>query len=349
MISPIELFGYEREFPYCYEAYNTIDQALIEFESVMNEETQTTLLEDLEYSIFGESVFGKKKKKSPDPVPQLKTDDSSTMFGAVGRLVRKIIDALRDAVEAVIDKIDSLTFGKKSDLQKVEKIAKANPAYAEQIREAFASGALNLQDVKTMNEANIQIEKLIKELNAGAEPKGIIGKVEAVCKKFNNSEITKAASTGLKMGRDAVGLYKDIRSIPKMLDEAQQSKENIKLRRKKREDNLAKCFAQAEKDIKNETDPKKKKKLQGYWEARLYCEGQMAKNDTVAVNAIGRRFNTLFQKFGRIADKFYTDDTKAEYHENLRKRAAELEKEENEKAQANTPPNTKDKKKGGKR
>lgn len=128
----------------------------------------------------------------------------------LGEQVLKILKAFKDFIAGIADKIRSIGFGSKSDIQKAQKLIERYPEFEDEIRVSFEKGQLSLADVRTLGELDKTFDSLIKGLaNGSIDTNTATGKMEKAVKNFNLEATAKTAATTIGVGTAIFKLFNE--------------------------------------------------------------------------------------------------------------------------------------------
>ena len=128
----------------------------------------------------------------------------------LGEQVLKILNAFKDFIAGIADKIRSIGFGSKSDIQKAQKLIERYPEFEDEIRVSFEKGQLSLADVRTLGELDKTFDNLIKGLaNGSIDTHTATGKMAKAAKTFDIESSAKAAAATIGVGTAVFKLFNE--------------------------------------------------------------------------------------------------------------------------------------------
>lgn len=111
--------------------------------------------------------------------------EGKNIFEKIGEKLIEISKKFVKAIEIIAEKIKELMFKGKSDSQKLEALIKKNPSYANEIKIAFDKGALDLNDIKSLNELDKAFDEIMKlSKRENVDPKSLKAKWNKAKDKF---------------------------------------------------------------------------------------------------------------------------------------------------------------------
>jgi hypothetical protein len=128
----------------------------------------------------------------------------------LGEQVLKILSAFKDFIAGIADKIRSIGFGSKTDIQKAQKLIEKYPEFEDEIRVSFEKGQLSLADVRTLGELDKTFDNLIKGLaNGSIDTDKATGKMKKAVKNFNLEATAGAAVATIGVGTAVFRLFNE--------------------------------------------------------------------------------------------------------------------------------------------
>lgn len=150
-----------------------------------------------------------------------KSPDSSNFIARLGKAIRELIQTIASNIKKFMDsfKKEDAKFNKNQAL--IEAALKKDPDLNKKVMELAKSGALDIHDIKDLNELQDEVDKLLEEKN----PKTLKGKFEKLKKKWDDPNVTKTAKriafigAALGLGSAILKFRKDIRENSKAVRE----------------------------------------------------------------------------------------------------------------------------------
>ena len=170
-------FGYgSMESLYYRDFTEGYDECGAKIDSIFNE--YNALLLSPEYMM--QDMFEAEGAKSPD---------SRNFVARLGKAIRELIKQIGENIKKFLSsfKKEDETFNKNQAL--IEAALKKDPELNKKVLELAKSGALDIRDIKDLNELQTEIDKLMEEKN----PKTLKGKFEKLKKKWDDPMVTKTA------------------------------------------------------------------------------------------------------------------------------------------------------------
>ena len=170
-----------------------------------------------------------------EPVMMVYEEGKKNIFTKIGEAIVSIYKKLVEFIDTAIDKIKTYAFDKKSDIQKLEVLIKKHPDLKNEAIGAFNSGALDLQDVKSLKDLDSTFEEILKMAKKkDVDPNTLRGKWEKAKEKFEKDEkswkVVKVAAATTTIISAAVA----IKTLPALLvkhkNEYAKNKEDLKTR-----------------------------------------------------------------------------------------------------------------------
>ena len=129
---------------------------------------------------------------SVNPTLMLEYEEKKkSFFQRIGEAVIAIYNKIKDVIKMAIEKIKSIVFSKKTDLQKVDALIKKHPELENEVICAFNSGALNPKDIKSLKELDDTFEEIMRmSKEKDVDPNSLKGKWNKAKKKFQDDEKT---------------------------------------------------------------------------------------------------------------------------------------------------------------
>ena len=148
--------------------YYTLEKALNEFETEYHTLLEEVALQNdmysLEYDITGIMTEANKEKKR---------ENSETVLGKIGRMVRTLIKSILDFCDACVQKIKDVVFACKSNEKKMNRLVREHPELSkEKIQVLCDEGGLDFSDFKSfesMDKAFYNLLKLAKDESVGSD------------------------------------------------------------------------------------------------------------------------------------------------------------------------------------
>lgn len=129
----------------------------------------------------------------------------------LGEQVLKILNAFKDFIAGIADKIRSIGFGSKTDIQKAQKLIEKYPEFEDEIRVSFEKGQLSLADVRTLGELDKTFDNLIKGLaNGSIDTHTATGKMTKAAKAFDIEASAKAAVATVGVGTALFKMFNEV-------------------------------------------------------------------------------------------------------------------------------------------
>lgn len=118
-----------------------------------------------------------------------KSPDSTNFVTRLGKAIRELIKQIGENIKKFLSsfKKEDETFNKNQAL--IEAALKQDPDLNKKVLELAKSGALDIHDIKDLNELQAEVDKLMEEKN----PKTLKGKFEKLKKKWDDPTVTKIA------------------------------------------------------------------------------------------------------------------------------------------------------------
>lgn len=170
-------FGYGSiESLYYRDFTEGYDECGAKIDSIFNE--YNALLLSPEYMM--QDMFEAEGAKSPD---------STNFVARLGKAIRELIKQIGENIKKFLSsfKKEDETFNKNQAL--IEAALKQDPDLNKKVLELAKSGALDIHDIKDLNELQAEVDKLMEEKN----PKTLKGKFEKLKKKWDDPTVTKIA------------------------------------------------------------------------------------------------------------------------------------------------------------
>lgn len=148
--------------------YYTLEKALNEFETEYHTLLEEVALQNdmysLEYDVTGIMTEANKEKKK---------DNTETVLGKIGRMVRTLIKSILDFCDSCVQKIKDLVFACKSNEKKMNRLVREHPELSkEKIQILCDEGGLDFSDFKSfesMDKAFYNLLKLAKDDSVGSD------------------------------------------------------------------------------------------------------------------------------------------------------------------------------------
>lgn len=132
----------------------------------------------------------------PEDMMMVYEDGKKNIFTVIGETVIKIYNKIVELIDTAIDKIKSISFKKKTDIQKIQVYMKKNPSLANEAFDAFKSGALEVGDAKNLKEIDDAFDEILKlAKQQDVKPGTLKDKWEKAKKKFENADKSAIAKT----------------------------------------------------------------------------------------------------------------------------------------------------------
>ena len=168
----------------------------------------------------------------PDSMMMVYESEKKNIFTKIGEMIIELGKKFAEFIDNIIDKLKTLSFNRKADLQKLDIIIKKHPELKKdetiEIEEAFYKGALNLNDVKSLKELDKSVDEIVRlAKQKDIDPKTLKGKWEKAKKTFEEKSEKMEKSTKGVMA--TIGLVIAIRtfgpSIAKAVNDLTRAKQ----------------------------------------------------------------------------------------------------------------------------
>lgn len=297
MISPVELFGKSKEKAFMFESFDELDTI---YDTMMSElyveSSKVNDFDTLSSYIYNEG-------RIDDDVIM---EDGDSIFASIGRAVKSLIEAVTAMFNGFFDSIRDAGFSNKSDIEKLDKLCKKNPTWDRELREAFASGALKLSDIKSYGEAMSKFNQLEVELRNSQNPKGIKAKWDKAMDAIINSKTLGAVRVAGDTAKSATGfvtLFSNIRKEIKIAeDEKTEQCRQLRIFYKRIEDEYNKT-----------KDPKLKQLLTDRHQCELAMRKDLLKVQGRSLGLLSKTWNKINEKAAKILDAASSQKSKDEW------------------------------------
>lgn len=131
-------------------------------------------------SLLDDSFVIEKKNETTDS-----SNKSTSIINKLGQAIINIFNKFVELIDRLIENIRSITLKGKTDTAKLEKMIKKHPEFAEELKDAFTAGELDLSAVSNLadlDKAYDDILKMAKRKNV--DPDTLKGKWEQAKKKY---------------------------------------------------------------------------------------------------------------------------------------------------------------------
>lgn len=281
MISPVELFGKSKEKAFMFESFDELDTI---YDTMMSElYVESSKVND--FDTLSSFIYNEGRVNDGD----IMMEDGDGIFASIGRAVKSLIEAVTAMFNGFFDSIRDAGFSNKSDIEKLDKLCKKNPTWDKELREAFASGALRLSDIKSYGEAMSRFNQLEAELRNSQNPKGIKAKWDKAMDGIINSKTLGAVRVAGDTAKSATGFVTLFSTVRKEMKDIEKDKEEQSRK-------LKIFYKRTEEEYNRTKDPKLKKLLT----ERHQCELAMRK-DVLKIQ--GRSLGLLSKTWNRVNDK----------------------------------------------
>ena len=297
MISPVELFGKSKEKAFMFESFDELDTI---YDTMMSElyveSSKVNDFDTLSSYIYNEG-------RIDDDVIM---EDGDSIFASIGRAVKSLIEAVTAMFNGFFDSIRDAGFSNKSDIEKLDKLCKKNPSWDRELREAFASGALKLSDIKSYGEAMSKFNQLEVELRNSQNPKGIKAKWDKAMDAIINSKTLGAVRVAGDTAKSATGfvtLFSNIRKEIKIAeDEKTEQCRQLKI-----------FYKRIEEEYNKTKDPKLKKLLTDRHQCELAMRKDLLKVQGRSLGVLSKTWNKINEKAAKILDAASSQKSKDEW------------------------------------
>ena len=297
MISPVELFGKSKEKAFMFESFDELDTI---YDTMMSElyveSSKVNDFDTLSSYIYNEG-------RIDDNVIM---EDGDSIFASIGRAVKSLIEAVTAMFNGFFDSIRDAGFSNKSDIEKLDKLCKKNPTWDRELREAFASGALKLSDIKSYGEAMSKFNQLEVELRNSQNPKGIKAKWDKAMDAIINSKTLGAVRVAGDTAKSATGFVTLFGSIRKEIKNAEDEKtEQCR--------QLRIFYKRIEEEYNKTKDPKLKKLLTDRHQCELAMRKDLLKIQGRSLGLLSKTWNKINEKAAKILDAASSQKSKDEW------------------------------------
>ena len=204
-----DVLGISTEELLCQEFMNDLDSCFEDVEHLFEE----CKLKELTPEHIGASMFVEKE----EPAKPVEKGIVSKLGAAVLSLIQKLSDTLKKFMSR-FQKEDEVS---KRQRALVEAAIKKDPSLKKQVIDLAQTGALNLQDIKTINELETEVDKLLEEKN----PKTLKGKFEKLKKKWDDPGNTKTAKRIAFAASTVALLTAVVKLVPSITDSITKTRE----------------------------------------------------------------------------------------------------------------------------
>ena len=162
--------------------------------------------------------------------------EKKSFFAKIGEMVISIYNKFAELIDKVVSSIKSLSFSKKSDLQKLDILIKKNPSLQKEAVAAFSSGALDLSDVKSLKELDSAFDEVLRMAKKkDVDPKSLRAKWDKAKEKFEKDEktwtVVKVAAATTTIITAAIALKTFHSKCLKASNDAQKDKSEMNKRK----------------------------------------------------------------------------------------------------------------------
>lgn len=301
MISPVELFGKSKEKAFMFESFDELDTIYDTMISELYvESSKVNDFDTLSSYIYNEG-------RIDDNVIM---EDGDSIFASIGRAVKSLIEAVTAMFNGFFDSIRDAGFSNKSDIEKLDKLCKKNPTWDRELREAFASGALKLSDIKSYGEAMSKFNQLEVELRNSQNPKGIKAKWDKAMDAIINSKTLGAVRVAGDTAKSATGFVTLFSSIRKEIKSAEDEKtEQCR--------QLRIFYKRIEEEYNKTKDPKLKKLLTDRHQCELAMRKDLLKVQGRSLGLLSKTWNKINEKAAKILDAASSQKSKDEWVDSM--------------------------------
>lgn len=184
---------------------NPMNDLFREFHDYLNNSVDILLTEGIEMDLKFLEVIGEAEildDYSSDSVREM-YEGAEEFIKSIGDKVLMIYNKFIDLVDSVMNKIRSLSFKTKSNIQKVEALAKKNPNLADEIVGAYKTNELDLSDMKTLKEVDQAFDEILRlSKNKNEDPDSLKTRWKKKLASIDKSTAVKtigAASAGISL------------------------------------------------------------------------------------------------------------------------------------------------------
>jgi hypothetical protein len=165
----------------------------------------------------------------PEDMMMVYEAGKKNLFTKIGEKVIELFKKIKELIDKGIENLKELSFKNKTTMQKAEIFAKKHPEFKNEIIDSIKSGALDLNDMRSLKELEVAYDEIIRlSKKKGVDPKTLRGKWEKAKEKFNNDTVMKTADTVGKVVTVGGALAFFIPNILKAVNELSDQKKKIK-------------------------------------------------------------------------------------------------------------------------
>lgn len=165
----------------------------------------------------------------PEDMMIVYESEKKNIFTKIGEMIVTLFKKIKELIDKGIEKLKELSFKNKTIMQKAEVFAKKHPEFKNEILESIKSGALDLNDMKSLKELEAAYDEIIKlSKKKDIDPKTLRGKWEKLKEKFDSDSISKKADATNKVITVGVALAFFIPNILKAVNEMNDLKKKTK-------------------------------------------------------------------------------------------------------------------------
>lgn len=292
-------------------AFENIDRIFAEYhQSLLSPE-------NMEAELFGEA---KKEAPVPQQAPQQPTQNKG-IAATLGAAIRTLIGAFGQ----MIQRIGEMFMGSDAKIRKqqeeLQRQLAANPDLKKKVMQLSAEGAIDLKDMRDINQLSAEVDKLMEE----KDPKTLMGKLAKLKKEWddpNGKFLKRITAIGTAAGLATI-LYNAYRSCHGFGKDAGE-------RARKAQENLQGLNEM----LKNAGgDPKTVNNLEAKLAARKFEQGCYQEALTIAnhdYRELNKGYQILFKFFGnskgKDVDKYKSKLQKAERNQHMKTMVDEISK-----------------------
>lgn len=266
-------------------AFENIDRIFAEYhQSLLSPE-------NMEAELFGEA-----KKEAPEPqqAPQQPTQNKGVV-ASLGAAIRTLISAFGQMIQRIGEMFMSSDARLRKQQEELQRQLAAHPDLKRKVMSLSAQGAIDLKDMKDINELSAEVDKLMEE----KDPQTLKGKLAKLKKEWDdpNGKFLKTITAVGTVAGLATTLYKGYQSLHSFGSDA-------KSRSKKSQENIQGLynFLNGKKDVDVDTINDAEAKLA----ARKFEQGCYHEALSIAQHnssELSKGYGIIMKIFGNKADK----------------------------------------------